>query len=238
MNKSYHSDSQKQTIIDLQRRIHASERSHLHQNSETFSTGCESLDRLLPGRGIQQGSLVEWLGHGHASGAGIVSLIIGRQICPAERRIVLIDTRRELFPLSLTLLGFDLSQLILIRPNSEQEALWACEEALRCQAIGLVWATMERLHSISFRRLQLAAETSAAIGFLVRSTKVLHQPSWARVRLQTGPRSSCSDSPCFRVEVVACHGTFNHATADIRIDHLRGTIHGRADSSHSLSVVS
>jgi len=238
MESQKYQDSQKQTIDELQSRIWARERGLSGNSLETISTGCGSLDNLLPGQGVRKGSLIEWMGEGFSSGAGTVSLIAGRLICPEELPCVVIDTRHELFSLSLSLLGFDLTRLVLIQPASEQEALWACEEALRCEAVGFVWANIERLSSISFRRLQLAAEGSSRIGFLVRSTKALSQPTWAEVRLKVHPRPALRRSPCFRIEVLSSHGKPHQRVSDIMIDSMKGTLHGVTYSENSLPLVS
>lgn len=230
-------DTQKRTIVELQSLIRAWERGASVNSTNIVSTSCDVLDALFPSQGVRQGSLVEWLGEGDASGAGTVSLIVSREVCPEERPLVLIDTCHDLFPLSLSLLGFDLSRLVLIRPASEREALWACEEALRCEAVGVVWANVERFTSTSFRRLQLAAEDSAGIGFLVRSAKAVRQPSWAEVRLKVHPCPSLRGSPGFRVEVVSSHGKPHHSTADIMIDSLKGTLHGNTHSANPLPLV-
>lgn len=230
-------DTQKRTIVELQSRIRAWERGASAHSTHSFTTGCDALDTLFPSEGVRQGSLVEWLGDGHASGAGTVSLMAGRRVCPAGRPLVLIDTRHDLFPLSLSLLGFDLSRLILIRPASEREALWACEEALRCEAVGVVWANIEQITSTSFRRLQLAAEDSAGIGFLVRSAKAVHQPSWAEVRFKVHPRPSLCSSPGFQVEVISHHGKPHHSMADIMIDSWKGTLYENRNSANPLPLV-
>lgn len=228
---------QQRTLAELRSRIRACEQGTSANSAVARSVGCGALDALLPSCGVRQGSLVEWLESGGASGAGTVSLIAGCRVCPQGRPLVLIDARHNLFPLSLALLGFDLSRLVLIRPASEREALWACEEALRCQAVGVVWANIERITSTSFRRLQLAAKGSSTIGFLVRSVKALQQPSWAEVRLKIQPRPSLRGSPCFRVEVVSSHANPHHRVLDIMIDSLKGTLHGPTHAAHPLPLV-
>lgn len=231
-------NTRQRTIAELRSRIRAWERGASGNAQAACSMGCGALDALLPSQGVRSGSLVEWLGEGGASGAGTVSLIAGCRVCPPGRPLVLIDVRHDLFPLSLALLGFDLSRLVLIRPASEREALWACEEALRCEAVGVVWANIERITSTSFRRLQLAAKGSSGIGFLVRSAKALHQPSWAEIRLKIQPRPSLRGSLCFRVEVVSSYENPHHSVVDIMIDSLKGTLHGNTDSADPLPLVS
>lgn len=229
---------QKRTIVELRNQIRAWGRGAFADSPDIRSTGCAALDALFSNQGVRPGSLVEWLGDGDASGAGTVSLIAGCQVCPEGRPVVLIDPRGDLFPLSLSLLGFDLSRLVLIRPASGREALWACEEALRCEAVGVVWANIERIASTDFRRLRLAAEESRGIGFLVRSAKAVPQPSWAEVRLKVHPRPSRRGSPRFRVELASTHGRPRRSTADILIDSLKGMLHEDTHPANSLPLVS
>nr|WP_234824037.1 hypothetical protein [Bremerella cremea] len=238
MGKLNYHDTRKQTIVELQNQIWARERGVSEKANRVYSTGCEDLDALLPHQGIRRGSLVEWVGSTSASRAGTLSLIAGKQICPQVLPTVIIDVQHELFPLSLSLLGFDLSRVVLIRPNSEKEALWACEEALRSEAIGVVWANIERMNSTSFRRLQLAVEASAGIGFLVRSAQALKQPSWAEARLLVHPLRSLHGSPCVRVELASSYRKLKHSQADIVIDSVKGTLYGTNTTANPLPLVS
>lgn len=238
MGKLDHHDTRNQTIVELQNQIWARERGVSPNANTVYSTGCEDLDALLPHQGVRRGSLVEWVGSTSASRAGTLSLIAGKQVCPKERPAVIIDVQHELFPLSLSLLGFDLSRVVLIRPSSEKEALWAFEEALRSVAIGMVWANIERLNSTNFRRLQLAVEASAGIGFLVRSAKALKQPSWAEARLLVHPLRSQYGSPGVRVELASSYRKPKHFQADIMIDSVKGTLYGTNTSANPLPLVS
>ncbi|SFD02105.1 cell division inhibitor SulA [Thiohalospira halophila DSM 15071] len=83
---------------------------------------------------------------------------------------------------ALVAAGLDPARLLHIRAEGD-EALWAVEQALRsgvCEAV-LGWpATAD---DRALRRLQLAAETGGATGFLFRPPRALEQPSPAAVRL-------------------------------------------------------
>ncbi|MBY5974649.1 hypothetical protein KUV28_20005 [Ferrimonas balearica] len=59
-------------------------------------------------------------------------------------------------------------RLYLIRPLSETDLLWATEEALRSEGVGLVIAEPEKpLSLIAGRRLQLAAEAGRTTGLML-----------------------------------------------------------------------
>ena len=193
-------------IIELQNRIWACQRNSPQGETAVISTGCDALDALFPDRGIRRGSLVEWIGAGEASGAGTLSLLVSRRFSAADRPFLIVDFKRQVYPLALAALGFDLSTLLVVRPNSERDALWTCEESLRSGGINIVWARIEHLAGIAFRRLQLAAEKSRAIGFLARPAGAIKQPSWADVRLLVTPRPAHGESLCLKVEVIYSRG--------------------------------
>lgn len=218
-------NTQKQTIVELRKRILAWEGRLSHVLTACISTGCDALDAMFPGHGVRQGSLVEWIEDGDASGAGTLSLLVGRRFCNTDRPAIIVDFQQQMYPVALSVFGFDFSTLVVVHPNSEREALWACEESLRCKAVALVWARVEHLTGLAFRRLQLAAEESGGVGFLVRSATALKQPSWADVRLLVTPRPAYGESPRFQMKVAYSHGKPMRSVADIEIDAHRGTLH-------------
>ncbi|MBA4030893.1 MAG: hypothetical protein C0478_08380 [Planctomyces sp.] len=225
-------DTSPRTVVELQEQIRRWERKSVASTTSVLSTGCEAFNELFPAGGIRPGSLVEWLER-DAGGATTVSLAVARNVCPPRRPLILIDPQHELFPLALKGLGFDLSRVVIIRPTSEQEAFWTCEESLRCPGVGLVWAPLANLHVTGFRRLQLAAEASRGVGFLLRSAQAARQPSWAESRLRVDPRPSGPDGPRFRVEVAYSQGSTRRSMLDITLDSLRGTIH---EVSHPIAT--
>lgn len=177
-------------------------------------TGCPALDALFPCGGIEAGTLVEWVG----DGAGTLALAAGRALGSQDRPWVLIDPQHELFPLGLAAWGVDLPRTVFVRPGNAQEALWACEMALRSADVGLVWARLGRVGSVPLRRLQLAAEGSGGVGFLVRPACVLGEPSWAVVRLRVQMCPAVGGMPRWRVEAVAGRGAGVRREAWVQLD--------------------
>jgi protein ImuA len=229
-----------QTIAALQNQLRAWERRSSPATTDFVSTGCEALDALFPQHGIRHGSLVEWIENGDASGAGTLALLVGRRLCQTDRPAILIDFKRQIYPPALSACGFDLSTLIVVRPASEREALWSCEESLRSKAVSLVWARIEHLTGIAFRRLQLAAEEAGTVGLFVRPAAALREPSWADVRLLVTPRPAVGEFPRFQIEAVYSRGPTMQSAAEIEIDAFRGTLHEARGKkpTHRLSLVS
>ncbi|MBI4719084.1 MAG: hypothetical protein HY763_14865 [Planctomycetes bacterium] len=102
---------------------------------------------------------------------------------PSEDRfIVVVDTPGDFYPPAVNGYGLSLDRLIVIRPGSEAEALWATNQALRCPAVAAVIASFSKLEEIASRRLQLAAESSGAVGLMLRPART-QAKSFAAVRL-------------------------------------------------------
>jgi len=235
-----HLNESHRTVADLQARIRSLERGTLPGEATLWKTDCPALNALFPMQGIRQGSLIEWIEGGPASGAGTLSLLTGQQVCSRHKPFIAIDQRQQVYPLSLATLGFDLSRVVIVRPSKSQDALWACEESLRSGAAGIVWSWHDHLSPTAARRLRLAAEASSSVCFLVRPPKALRQPSWAEARLLVEPRYSQEESPRYRVSVTYSQGKPLRSVTDIQIDRHQGTIDelSPASAKNSLSLVS
>ncbi|TWT39523.1 ImuA family protein [Blastopirellula retiformator] len=234
-----------ETIAHLQRQIGVCERGAWGA-AEVVSTGCTAIDQLLPGGGVRRGGLIEWIGQSHGGGgAGTLSLIVARHVCPAEKTVVIIDAERRIAPAALANLGFDLAKVWIVRPQTKQEAWWTGEEALRCAAVGLVWADIQQLPTTQFRRWQLAVEASQGVGFLLRPESALRHTSWADARLAVRTVCSHDASPAYQVESVYSHGRTSRSKAGVQINRFTGALHESAShlpanihATNSLSLVS
>jgi protein ImuA len=83
-------------------------------------------------------------------------------------RIVWCDPRRELYPPALAAAGIALDQLLLLRPRTAEEEIWALAECLACKGVAATIATPPPLSRVQARRLQLAAERGGGVGLLLR----------------------------------------------------------------------
>jgi protein ImuA len=223
-------------------RVLAELRLKIHQHEcqfpedDTISTGSDVLDRLFPGRGIRRGTLVEWVGT-EAGGAGTLSLWVARQILKKHRPAVVIDPLKQVYPLTFLPAGTDPASLILVRPGGgEGDRLWAIEQALRCEAVSIVWGSAPHLPPVAFRRFKLAAEQSGSVGFFLRSAEALEQPTWADVRLIVEPRPAPGEPPCFRVRPAYSRGPVLETSVDVQID-VTGKICGAGSPDEKTPVV-
>jgi hypothetical protein len=210
------------------------------------STAVSGLDRLLPEGGLHPGMLVEWMAADSAGGAGTLAWKAAAEWQQRNssdgKGYVVIDRRRRFYPPAVVPLGIDLERLLVVRPDSEREALWALEQSLRCPGVGIVIGRLEGVRAQDFRRLQLAAEAGGTIGLLLRSAREQTQPSWADVRLLVQPAGNpkseirnpkvqvsnfefrISNFRRVRVELLHCRGRLSGGAVLLEIDDVTGNV--------------
>jgi hypothetical protein len=196
-------ESRRRTIETLRAKLAEWEASYRPVGEGPVTTGIELLDRLLPGRALRLGSLVEWLAVGAGSGATTLALAAARQACRDNQALVVIDRTREFYPPAAV--GLDLERTVLIRPTTTKDEAWAWDQALRSPAVGAVFGWMGKLDATTYRRLALSAEVGGTLGLVVRPDRFEREPSWAAVRFRVEPRAL----GCRRrllVQLVRCRG--------------------------------
>jgi protein ImuA len=119
-----------------------------------------------------------------------------------------IDTGGDFYPPAAAQLGLSLERLLVIRTQRTADALWVCEQALRCKAIAAVVLPIRTVDARVSRRLQLAAETGGGLGFLLRS-ELRGGHTFAATRLRLDPVPNKNPSLC-RAE----HGASVHLQSD------------------------
>lgn len=238
-------DHRRQTIQKLTRQLQQARRAppdvHRQPHTPPVSTTIPGLDRLLPDGGLRPGMLVEWMAHDAASGAGTLAWKVAaawqQQPAADGKGCVVIDRQRRFYPPAVAPLGIDPEQLLVVRPDSDRDALWALEQSLRCPGVGIVIARLEGVRAQEFRRLQLAAETSGAIGLLLRPARERSQASWADVRLLVQPiqnlkskiqnrnfRFRISQARRLHVELLHCRGRLSGGAVLLEIDDVTGNV--------------
>lgn len=202
-------------------------RPHEAEAEHRLSLGIPALEVLLPGRGLERGSLVEWLSP--VEGSGVATLAMQGALAALEQHRVwaVVDATGEFHPPAARGWGVPLESLLLLRPTSVADAVWTVEQCLRCPAIGLTWFRTEHLSDQVARRWKLAAEIGGGLGVLFRPEAAARHASWADVRWRVQPRGAVrSTGRVVRVELVSCRGAFaggsveldvNDATGDVRL---------------------
>lgn len=159
----------------------------LGRRSAIFSTGSAAIDGCLPSGGYESGTIIEYLQSSAGSGATTLALSAAREaLVVTDRFCVVVDWRQQFYPPAAAALGLDLKRIVIVRPKTLADRLWAIDQALRSPAIVAVVAEVEQLDDRAARRLQLAAESGGGLGLLVRHSQRQH-PSWAEVQWLVRP---------------------------------------------------
>jgi protein ImuA len=247
------SDSRGRLMQQLRGQLGGWEAAVPAEEAAVFSSGAAAIDRLLPAGGLCHGMLVEWLAGEwsgrveqksrsyysttpllHHSSAATLSLLAAREACREGGTLVVIDRQQTFYPLAAAAWGIDLDRLIVVRPRSARDGLWAAVQSLRSPAVAAVWGMIDRLDSRAFRRLQLAAQAGRTLGLLLRPPNARGQPSWADVRLGVGSRVESRES---RARMLALDPRLLaldfFRRVHVRVLRMRG---GRAGGSATLEI--
>jgi cell division inhibitor SulA/protein ImuA len=151
-----------------------------------WSTGRSALDARLPGGGWPTASLVEVLLE--TTGLGEIQLFLPALV-ECQHRVdkvawlVWIAPPHEPYAPALAQQGIELSRLLVVRPASATEALWAAEQALSSGVCAAVLLWLQGTDDRWLRRLKLAAEAGGALGVLFRPERHRFESSPASLRV-------------------------------------------------------
>ncbi|MBW8687863.1 ImuA family protein [Chitinophaga rhizophila] len=104
-----------------------------------------------------------------AAASGFVSALTGT-LMQYGGACIWISVARTLFPPSLKTFGIEPDKVIFIDLQRTKDALWALEEALKCEGLAAVVAEIPEIGFTQSRRLQLAVEQSRVTGFILRTS--------------------------------------------------------------------
>ena len=131
--------------------------------------GIKAIDRHLPGGGLALGALHEVAGGGNGAIDGAAAALFTAGIAARARgKVLWCITRPDLFAPAFAQAGLLPDRVIYVEAGDEKSILACFEEGLRHGGLGAVVAEVARLSMTASRRLQLAAESSGAIGIAIR----------------------------------------------------------------------
>jgi len=150
-------------------------------------TGFASLDGRLPAGGWPRGALTELLPE--RGGIGELRLLMPTlaRLSRGPRWVAWIDPPYVPYAAGLYAYGVDLAHTLVVHPRSQTERLWALEQALAAGTCAAVLGWPGALDAKASRRLQLAAERGASLGFLMRDPAGRDTTSHAALRLALRP---------------------------------------------------
>ncbi len=148
-------------------------------------TSHAQLDEALPTHGWPQSALTEILLP--ADGVGELQLLLPTlaRLSRAGRRVVLVAPPYLPYAPAWQAAGVNLAQLDIV-DAAPRDMAWAMEQALRSGSCGAVLGWLPQADDRSLRRLEVAADTGAALGFVFRDHVALRNPSPAALRLEVG----------------------------------------------------
>jgi protein ImuA len=124
---------------------------------------CDFVDNALPARGLPLGCVHEV--NGNLASAIAFAGLLSARIAP-KGTVLYIEPGRSFYPLGLLPYGVNLQHWVHVRAKSTRDLAWTVLEALRCSQVNAVLAAISSADLTFSRRLQLAAESSGATGFL------------------------------------------------------------------------
>ncbi len=161
--------------------------------TRTVSSGHRALDALLPGEGWPSGSLTELLVE--QGGIGEMRLLapaLKALTTLAGRHVLLIAPPWQPYACALQAWGLALERVVWVRAG-EKEAPWVAEQALRQEGVGAVLVWLAKTRPDTVRRLQVMAQDSQALAFLIRPPGARSQSSPAPLRMVCTPAPPPSD---------------------------------------------
>lgn len=213
---------QTDTIATLRAQVAALERGPgASLASSRLPFGLPALDARLPGQGLALGAVHEVFAGGPAVEHGAAPALFAASVLARRPGPVLwIAARGDLYPPALARAGLDPARLVLV--HARHGALRAAEEGLRHPGLaGVVCEHEGRLGLTASRRLQLAAEATDVLGFVLRRAPrddpALRAPSAAATRwritslpslppLPHAPNVPGLGRPLWRLELLRCRG--------------------------------
>jgi cell division inhibitor SulA len=146
-------------------------------------TGFAGLDAELPGGGWPAGALTELLPENEGIGEVRALGPALARLSKDGRWLAWIEPPYLPYAPGLEAAGIDLSKVVIVRARTQQDRLWAMEQALQSGSCGAVLGWPEKVSFVQLRRLQIAAEGSPALAFLFRPPVSARESSPAALRL-------------------------------------------------------
>jgi hypothetical protein len=145
-------------------------------------TGFAALDAVLPSGGWPESALTELLLP--ADGIGELRLLLPTlaRLTQARQDIVLVAPPYLPYPAGWRQAGVDFGYVHVIDAGP-RDALWATEQCLRAGCADAVLSWPRHADDRAWRRLQVAAESGQALGFVFRDARVACNPSPAALRI-------------------------------------------------------
>ncbi len=163
--------SNKSNIIDqLQKAILPLQGVKSLSSANRLDIGFRPIELAFPNNSFPTGAMHEFISEASESAAAtnaFVAALLSR-IINKSGICLWVSSSRTLFPAAMEAFGITPHRLIFIDVKKDTEALWAMEEALKCERLAAVVGEIRNINLTASRKLQLAVEKSKVTGFILR----------------------------------------------------------------------
>jgi hypothetical protein len=150
------------------------------QNAENAAqtkllTGFDALDNVLSG-GFPKAGMI----HLHSPlGCGemrfMLSILQQTQTAAEHKLHILIDPPFEVNAEFLLAQKIELSQLVVLRPKTQNDALWSAEQCAKSGACQAIFVWQQRLSHVQVRKLELASQQGDCYCIWLQNTRIATQ---------------------------------------------------------------
>src|SRR5258708_36649739 len=159
----------------------------LARQVSALATGFSALDAALPGGGGAGQAVRGGLKHEPGLGElGPLLPALATLTCAGQGAVWIAPPHVPYAP-ALAAAGVDLVNLLIVRPQSRRDALWAAEQALRSGSCHALVAWLPKVRYAELQRLSMAAEAGRAAAFVFRPLAAAAESSPACLRLALEP---------------------------------------------------
>lgn len=159
------------------------------------TSGYRCLDRELPHKGWPTAVLIELLVPQHSmDDMRLLAPTLATLTQSGKTVILLVPAHLTLAP-SLTGMGLDLQNVLLVSTDKPMDRIWNIEQAMKSPRFGALLCWLPQTCPGHLRRLQLVAASSTGLCFIFRPESAQREASPAPLRI------TCRASRCGNMEV-------------------------------------
>jgi protein ImuA len=132
--------------------------------------GLGVIEQAFPNKSFPVAAVHEFMSYGREQAAATNSFLtcLLSKLMQKNGYCIWVSKRRTIYAPALKRFGIDADRILFIEAGKNIEALWAIEEALKCDKITAVVGEVPDLSFTESRRLQLAVESSKVTGLIHR----------------------------------------------------------------------
>ena len=199
-------------IVELRHRLERLSSSASERKVRAF--GIDAIDQWLPGGGLALGAVHEICEQGTDSArASLAALFAAGILARLPGPVLWCLHSRDLFAPALARVGLHPDRVIYCETWKDAEVLPAMEEGLRHGGLAGVVGELVKLPLTPSRRLQLAAEASGVVAFVLRRSgpsSDQNNACFSRWRIAAAPSGPMIDfdmgRACWQLDLLRCRG--------------------------------